>query len=80
MTAMARLLAQGWDPASRCGCSPPPASSATAFPKRRFRPGLLRDPHLIGCDMGSIDLGPYLSRLRRHGDRAAITRRDLLWC
>ncbi len=47
------------------------------IPSPAFNAGLARNPHLIGCDMGSIDIGPsYLGR----GEMAtapAATRRDL---
>ncbi len=47
------------------------------IPSPALNAGLAREPHLIGCDMGSIDIGPsYLGR----GEMAtspASTRRDL---
>ncbi len=47
------------------------------IPTPALEAGLARDPHLIGCDMGSIDIGPsYLGR----GEMAtapASTKRDL---
>ena len=47
------------------------------IPTPAFKAGLEREPHLIGCDMGSIDIGPsYLGR----GEMAtapAATKRDL---
>jgi hypothetical protein len=46
-------------------------------PQASFEQGLARNPHMIGCDMGSIDIGPtYLGK----GEMATApeaTRRDL---
>ena len=38
-------------------------------PTPAFQAGLARVPDIIGCDMGSIDIGPY-SRRRPDGDGA----------
>jgi hypothetical protein len=39
--------------------------------------GLLRRPHFIGCDMGSIDPGPYYLGSGEMAAPAAMVRRDL---
>src|SRR5947207_13641247 len=39
--------------------------------------GLDREPHLIGCDMGSIDIGPYYLGSGELATAPAATRRDL---
>lgn len=47
------------------------------IPSPALNNGLARDPHLIGCDMGSIDIGPsYLGR-GEMSTAPASTRRDL---
>lgn len=47
------------------------------FPEASFRRGLEREPHLIGCDAGSTDPGPYyLGSGRSFTDRACV-KRDL---
>jgi hypothetical protein len=47
------------------------------IPTAPLEAGLARDPHLIGCDMGSIDIGPaYLGR-GEMSTAPAATRRDL---
>ena len=39
--------------------------------------GLARQPHFIGCDMGSIDPGPYYLGSGRMAAPQAMVRRDL---
>jgi hypothetical protein len=46
-------------------------------PTPAFTAGLDRDPHLIGCDMGSIDIGPYYLGCGELATAPAATRRDL---
>ena len=62
---------------ARSVCSAPPDSLATASRRNRSSVGMERRPDLIGCDMGSIDIGPtYLGK----GEMATspeATRRDL---
>lgn len=47
------------------------------IPRASFAAGLERDPHLIGCDMGSIDIGPYFLGSGKIATPPASTRRDL---
>ena len=47
------------------------------IPKAAFRAGIAREPHFIGCDMGSIDPGPYYLGSGRMATSEAITMRDL---
>ncbi len=59
MNATARLLRS-----HRPGDEPLRVLSASGqlgygIPEESFRRGMARDPHVIGCDMGSIDPGPY---------------------
>ncbi len=42
-----------------------------------FRAGIARGPDFIGCDMGSIDPGPYYLGSGRMAADAAIAKRDL---
>lgn len=46
-------------------------------PTPAFQAGLARDAHLIGCDMGSIDPGPYYLGSGELATAPASTRRDL---
>jgi hypothetical protein len=47
------------------------------IPQAALRAGVDRDPHFIGCDMGSIDVGPYYLGSGRMATSEAMTRRDL---
>ena len=47
------------------------------IPTPAFSAGLNRQPHLIGCDMGSIDIGPYYLGSGEMATALASTRRDL---
>jgi len=47
------------------------------IPGAALREGLQRKPHFIGCDMGSIDVGPYYLGSGRLATAEVITRRDL---
>ena len=46
-------------------------------PTPAFTAGLDRKPHVIGCDMGSIDPGPYYLGSGELATAPAATRRDL---
>jgi hypothetical protein len=47
------------------------------IPLESFERGLARQPDLIGCDMGSIDPGPYYLGSGQMAAPAAMVRRDL---
>ncbi len=47
------------------------------IPEAAFQRGLARRPHLIGCDMGSIDPGPYYLGSGQMAAPAAMVYRDL---
>ena len=47
------------------------------IPTAPFEAGLARKPDLIGCDMGSIDPGPYYLGSGQMATAPAATRRDL---
>ncbi len=47
------------------------------IPAEALAQGLKRNPHLIGCDMGSVDPGPYYLGSGKMATSEAITIRDL---
>jgi len=47
------------------------------IPEAALKAGLARDPHVLGCDMGSIDVGPAYLGGGRLATSPAITKRDL---
>src|SRR5690606_33663755 len=47
------------------------------IPKPAFLAGLAHMPHFIGCDMGSIDVGPYYLGSGKLATSETMTRRDL---
>jgi hypothetical protein len=79
MTASARVLDQfaksnGSRPIRILGAS---GQLGYGVPTPAFSAGLEREPHLIGCDMGSIDPGPYYLGSGELATAPAATRRDL---
>ena len=46
------------------------------IPEASFHRGMARAPHLIGCDMGSIDPGPYYLGSGEMAAPSAMVRRD----
>jgi hypothetical protein len=79
MTASARILdhfskANGSEPIRILGAS---GQLGYGVPTPAFSAGLERKPHLIGCDMGSIDIGPYYLGSGELATAPAATRRDL---
>ncbi len=79
MTASARILdhfskANGSEPIRILGAS---GQLGYGVPTPAFSAGLERKPHLIGCDMGSIDIGPYYLGSGELATALAATRRDL---
>src|SRR5215470_13743319 len=79
MTASARILdhfskANGSEPIRILGAS---GQLGYGVPTPAFSAGLDRQPHLIGCDMGSIDIGPYYLGCGELATAPAATRRDL---
>ncbi|WP_203074766.1 acyclic terpene utilization AtuA family protein [Falsiroseomonas ponticola] len=47
------------------------------IPEAALKAGLAREPHVLGCDMGSIDVGPAYLGGGRLATSPAITKRDL---
>ena len=79
MTASERILdhfskANGSEPIRILGAS---GQLGYGVPTPAFSAGLERKPHLIGCDMGSIDIGPYYLGSGELATALAATRRDL---
>ena len=79
MTASARMLdrfakSKGAEPMRILGAS---GQLGYGVPTPAFSAGLDRQPHLIGCDMGSIDPGPYYLGSGELATAPAATRRDL---
>src|SRR3989475_2631842 len=78
MSASARILdhftKNGAEPIRILGAS---GQLGYGVPTPAFSAGLERKPHLIGCDMGSIDIGPYYLGSGELATAPAATRRDL---
>jgi hypothetical protein len=77
MSASARILdelARERGPVRLLGAS---GQLGYGVPTPAFNAGLERRPHLIGCDMGSIDIGPYYLGSGELATAPASTRRDL---
>ena len=77
MSASGRLLrefAAGRRPLRLLGAS---GQLGYGIPTPAFEAGLGRKPDLIGCDMGSIDIGPYYLGSGELATAPAATRRDL---
>jgi hypothetical protein len=49
------------------------------FPEASFRRGIDRRPHLIACDAGSTDPGPYYLGSGKSFTDRALVKRDLQW-
>jgi len=47
------------------------------IPEAALKAGLAREPDFVGCDMGSIDPGPYYLGAGQIATSEAVTRRDL---
>lgn len=77
MSNFARLLANGPRPGEPLRVLAASGQLGYGIPEKAFRAGLARDPHVIGCDMGSIDVGPYYLGSGKMATTDIITRRDL---
>ena len=79
MSASARILdrfskANRSEPIRLLGAS---GQLGYGIPTPAFSAGLEREPHLIGCDMGSIDIGPNYLGSGEMATAPASTKRDL---
>lgn len=77
MSAFARLADQ--HPAGKRPLVALAASGQLGYgiPEAALKAGLARHPDFIGCDMGSVDPGPYYLGSGRMATNAEMTRRDL---
>ena len=55
----------------------PTAILGYGFPEESFRRGVQRQPHLIACDAGSTDPGPYYLGSGKSFTNRALVKRDL---
>lgn len=62
---------------SRLLRSPASGQLGYGIPDEALAEGVKRKPHFIGCDMGSIDPGPYYLGSGNMGTSEGITRADL---
>ncbi|WP_210485739.1 acyclic terpene utilization AtuA family protein [Microvirga antarctica] len=77
MTAMAALLKSGLGPGKPMRVLAASGQLGYGIPEAAFRKGLAQNPHIIGCDMGSIDVGPYYLGSGNLATAPSITKRDL---
>ncbi len=77
MSVVARLLDAGLGPGRPLRALAASGQLGYGIPEPALREGLARAPHFIGCDMGSIDVGPYYLGAGRLATAEAVTRRDL---
>lgn len=77
MSAAARLAAAGLSPGEPLRVLAASGQLGYGIPEPALRSGLARKPHVIGCDMGSIDPGPYYLGSGSLATSDQITRRDL---
>ena len=79
MNAIDKLRAELVSPAGRKPLRALAASGQLGYgiPDVAFAEGLKRKPHYIGCDMGSVDPGPYYLGSGQLSTSEAITRADL---
>ncbi len=77
MSAAARLLARGLGPGRPLRVLAASGQLGYGVPEASLRAGIARDPHFIGCDMGSIDVGPYYLGAGQLATTEVVTKRDL---
>lgn len=77
MTAVDRLLANPPTPAQELRILGASGQLGYGIPADALARGLTRNPHMLGCDMGSIDPGPYYLGSGKMATSETITRRDL---
>lgn len=77
MNAAGRLRASGLGPGQEIRVLAASGQLGNGIPEKAFRAGLARNPHVICCDMGSIDPGPAYLGSGMMATSPEITRRDL---
>jgi hypothetical protein len=77
VSAVARLKAAGLGPGQPLRALAASGQLGYGIPEKALRAGLARRPHFIGCDMGSVDPGPYYLGSGIPATSDQITRRDL---
>src|SRR5690606_20022568 len=77
VSAASRLRALGLGPGKELRALSASGQLGYGIPEKAFEEGLSRDPHFLGCDMGSIDAGPYYLGAGKIQTSDAITRRDM---
>lgn len=77
MSATAQLLERAPQPGEPLRILAASGQLGYGIPEAALRAGLARRPHAIGCDMGSIDIGPYYLGSGQLSTSEATTRRDL---
>ena len=77
MSAVARLRDQGLEPDVPLRALAATGQLGYGILQRAFEEGLSRRPHFIGCDMGSVDPGPYYLGAGVPATAESVTRRDL---
>ncbi|KAA2212999.1 acyclic terpene utilization AtuA family protein [Teichococcus oryzae] len=77
MSVVARLFEQKLGPGKPLRALAASGQLGYGIPEPALKAGLARAPHFVGCDMGSIDVGPYYLGSGNLGTAAAITHRDL---
>lgn len=77
MSAVDALLARNLKPGKELRALSGSGQLGNGIPAPAFKAGLERDPHFIGCDMGSIDVGPYYLGSGKLATSDLVTRRDL---
>jgi hypothetical protein len=76
VTASERLL-RGWRPGQRLRVLSASGQLGYGIPADSLARGVERKPHFIGCDMGSIDPGPYYLGSGEMAAPTAMVERDL---
>lgn len=77
MNAVDALLAKKAGPGKPLRALAASGQLGYGIPIPAFKSGMARDPHFVGCDMGSIDVGPYYLGSGNLATSDVITRRDL---
>jgi hypothetical protein len=79
MSAVGHLLSRAPRPGSGAPLKVLSASGQLGYgiPEKALKTGMERQPHFMGCDMGSVDPGPYYLGSGKMATADPITRRDI---